>query len=504
MSRSAARRAERRKPAANHPHKPRREELERQIERLREENEQLRDQVANQQERIADLERQLADRRKNSTNSSKPPSSDGMAGEQRERKRKRCRKGKRKPGGQPGHPGHHRGLVPAERVDRFEVVLPPQCSHCERALPQDGGQVETTGAPRRHQVTELPEVRGHITEYQCPPVVCPDCGKTTQAALPAEVSGHFGPRLTAAMAYLTVGCRMPRRVLSQVLQDVLGIEVSLGSTQKRVEEVSAAAAPPCQELAKQLPQQHVLNVDETGWRTNGDKRWIWGLVAAQYVYFTVAAHRSGSVLVALLGAAFEGILCSDRYKVYLSYHAGQMQLCWAHLKRTLQGILDHPQSLDAEHFARDALAQYARLFRLWWKFGAGLITREQLLERAEPIKRKFRSLAVHYWDSADKEVANLANAFGEHYHRLFVFLEQVGVEPTNNVAERALRIAVQWRKICFGNRSAVGELVTARLLTVRATCQVQDRPFLAYLTEAIRCHRRGIAVPSLLPPGKTP
>ena len=490
---------------------PSREELQRQVERQRREIENLRKQlgerekqIAEAEEQIADLERQLSGRKKNSTNSSKPPSSDGLAGEQRERRRKAWRKSKRKPGGQPGHPGHHRKLVGEDRVDRFEVVLPPQCSHCERALPQDPQQAGTTGAPRRHQVTELPEVRAQITEYQCPHVVCPDCGQTTQAPLPQEVSGHFGPRLTAAMAYLTVGCRMPRRVLEAVLEDVLGIDLSLGSTQKGLEEVSAAVAQPYRELEQQLPQQRVLNVDETGWRTNGDKRWIWGLVAAQYVYYTVAAYRNTAVLVALLGAAFQGILCSDRYCVYLSYHQGKMQLCWAHLKRTLQGILDHPQSLEAERFARDALAQYGRLFRLWWKFRAGLITRQQLLQRSERIKTKFWSLAVKYWNSYDQEVANLANAFGEHYERLFCFVEEVGVDPTNNVVERALRIAVQWRKVCFGNRSATGELVTARLLTVRATCQVQNRPFLAYLTEAIRCHRKGVAAPLLLPTTKTP
>jgi transposase len=435
-----------------------RERLARQNERLWRENDTLRkqvserdrriadqqkqirqqqDEIRQQQQQIADLERELANRRKNSTNSSKPPSSDGLAGEQRERKRKACRKSQRKPGGQPGHPGHHRKLVAEERVDRLEVVLPPQCGHCQRVLPQDPQQVKTAGAPRRHQVTELPEVRAHITEYQCPQVVCPDCGETTQAPLPREVSGHFGPRLTAATAYLTVGCRMPRRVLGAVLEDVLGIDLSLGSRQRGWEEASAAVAQPYRELEQQLPQERVLNVDETGWRTHGDKRWIWGLVAAQYVYCTVAACRSTAVLVALLGAAFQGILCSDRYSVYLSYHQGKTQLCWAHLKRTLQGILDHPHSLEAKHFARDALAQYGRLFRLWWKFRAGLITREQLRERAERVKSKFRFLAVQYWDSYDQEVANLANAFGEHFQRLFVFLEEVGVDPTNNVVERA-------------------------------------------------------------------
>jgi hypothetical protein len=162
--------------------------------------------------------------------------------------------------------------------------------------------------------------------------------------------------------------------------------------------------------------------------------------------------------------------------VYLKYHQGQMQLCWAHWKRNLQGILDYPKSLEAEHFARDALAQCARLFRLWWRFRQGWIDRPQLIQRSQRIRNKFRSLAVQYWDSYDREVANLANAFGEHGERLFCLLDQPGVEPTHNVAERALRIAVQWRKTSFGNRSRNGEVATGRLLTVTRTCKLQVGP----------------------------
>src|SRR6266545_3541833 len=276
------------------------EELRRQAERQQREIEKLREQVAErdqqiadaekqiaeQQKQIADLEQQLALHKQNSTNSSKPPSSDGLAGEPRERGRRK--KGRRKAGGQPGHRGAHRPLLPVERVDEIRPILPEQCRHCGHELPSQIEQVQTTGEPQRHQVTELPPIQAHIIEYQCHRVVCSECGKVTRAAVPAEASGHFGPQLTALIAYLTVVCRMPRRVVEALLGQVLGIDISLGSTQKCWEEASQAVATPCQELEKQLKNEPVLNVDETGWRTNGDKRFLWAFVAARYVVYTVA------------------------------------------------------------------------------------------------------------------------------------------------------------------------------------------------------------------------
>jgi transposase len=511
MSAKTARRGGQQRPTANrrrHSNKPGPEHLQRENERLQREVEDLRrkvaerdQQIADAEKQIADLERQLALRERNSTNSSKPPSSDGLAGGQRPRGRKD--KSKRKPGGQPGHAGHHRPLVPLDQVDATVVVLPKHCGHCGRDLPQKPDKVTTQGETRRHQVTEVPPVKAHITEHQFPNVVCGHCGGATRMPLPDEIAGQFGPQLTALIAYLTVVCRLPRRLVEAMLADVLGIEISLGSTQKAWEEVSQAVETPVAQLQEQLPDQAVLNIDETGWRTNGDKRWIWVLVARQFAFYVVAAHRNTEVLVSLLGSVFRGILCSDRLPVYLKYHHGKMQLCWAHLKRALKGILDHPQSLEAERFARDALAQYARLFRLWWKFRAGRIDRPQLIERSKRIKSKFRALAVDYWDSCDREVANLANAFGEHLERLFTFLEEPGVEPTNNAAEQALRTAVQWRKISFGNRSRQGEIAIGRLLTVAQTCRMQRRHVLGYLSAAVLCHRRRIPAPSLLPTPST-
>ena len=158
----------------------------RELERLRQENERLRErvdeqakQIADAEKQIADLERQLALRQQNSTTTSKPPSSDRLAGLQRTRGRRT--KSRRMPGGQPGHPGHWRPLVPLERVNAIVDLVPPRCRHCERALQARDG----VGAPRRHQVTELPPLEAHIIEYRCHRRLCSACGKLTPAGVPA-------------------------------------------------------------------------------------------------------------------------------------------------------------------------------------------------------------------------------------------------------------------------------------------------------------------------------
>jgi transposase len=480
----------------------------RELARLRQENERLRErvdeqakQIADAEKQIADLERQLALRQQNSTTTSKPPSSDGLAGQQRMRGRRT--KSRRKPGGQPGHPGHSRPLVPTERANAMVELFPDACRHCQQALPARSRQV--VGEPRRHQVTELPPIDAHIIEYQCPQVVCPACGKTTQAPLPEEIEGQFGPQLTALIAYLTVVCRLPRLVVQRLLEGALHIPISLGSTQKAWEEASAAVAAPCQELEHALRDQPVLNCDETGHRTNGDKRWLWALVAHTFIVYTIVTSRGSDVLQGLLGPRFAGILGSDRLPTYLKYASNQRQLCWAHLTRNVLSVQELATSAAAKRFCREALTLQRRLFRLWHRYHGdprvrgGPITRTQLIAKALPVEKAFFSLGQRYVNAADTDVSNLARALFVHHPHFFTFVHEHGVEPTNNLAERALRPAVQWRKIMFGTRSASGELAVARLLTVTRTCQVQQLNALLYLTAAIRAHRRRQTVASLLP-----
>jgi transposase len=468
------------------------------IERLREENERLRKQLEEQAKRIADLERQLALKQQNSTITSKPPSSDGLAGHQRERGRRR--KSRRRAGGQPGHPGHHRTLVPVERVDTIVDLAPDACRHCTRRLHAR----HTCGDPRRHQVTEVPPLAAHITEYRCHRRQCPHCGTITLAALPDEHANQFGPQLTALIAYLTVVCRMPRLVVQRLLEGALHLPISLGSTQNAWEETSAAVAAPFAELEGALRHAPVLNVDETGHRTNGEKRWLWTFVARTFVVYRIATSRGADVLKAVLGETFAGILGSDRLPSYLTYVVGQRQFCWAHVTRNLLSALDLATTPAAKRFCREALTLDRRLFRLWHRFRGdpgvrgSPLTRAQLIEKVLPIEKRLFALGERYLDAPNADVRNLAHVFFVHNQHFFTFVHEEGVAPTNNAAERALRTAVQWRKIMFGTRSAQGERAVERLLTIVRTCQLQELNALLYLTAAITAHRRRHVVPSLL------
>ena len=487
-------------------------------ERLKQENDRLRRELAEREQQladaqkriadakkqIADLERQLALRQQNSTTTSKPPSSDGLAGRQRERGRRT--KSRRKPGGQPGHSGHARPLVPTERVNTSVDLVPEACRHCQHALHAR----DDVGDPRRHQVTELPPIEAHITEYRCHRRQCPACGKMTQAPLPEDLDGQFGPQLTALIAYLTVVCRLPRSMVQRLLEAALHIPISVGSTQKAWEEASAAVAGPYRELQDALPHQRVLNADETGHRTNGDKRWIWALVARTFIFYQIATSRGSDVLHRLLGPTFTGILGSDRLPSYLTYAANQRQFCWSHFTRNLLSAQELAKTPAAQRFCREALTLQKRLFRLWHRFrgdpharGAPL-TRQQLITKVLPIEKKFFALAGRSVNAANDEVRNLARALFLHLPHFFTFVYKEGVEPTNNAAERALRTAVQWRKIMFGTRSNDGEVAVARLLTVTRTCQLQQLNALVYLTAAIRAHRRRHVVASLLSKSATP
>jgi transposase len=299
-------------------------------------------------------------------------------------------------------------------------------------------------------------------------------------------------------------------VVQRLLEAALQIPISAGSTQKAWEEASAAVAGPYQELQEALPHQRVLNADETGHRTNGDKRWIWALVARTFIFYQIAASRGSDVLLRLLGPTFAGTLGSDRLPTYLTYAAHQRQFCWSHFTRNLLSAQELAKTPAAKRFCREALTLQKRLFRLWYRFrgdpharGAPL-TRQQLIMKVLPIEKKLFALAGRSVNAANHDVQNLARALFLHGPHFFTFVYEDGVEPTNNAAERALRTAVQWRKIMFGTRSDNGEIAVARLLTVTRTCQLQQLNALVYLTVAIRTHRRRQVVASLLSKSAAP
>ncbi len=480
------------------------ERLQRENDRLRQQVADLTKQVAEQAKRLADLERQLAMRQQHSTTTSTPPSSDGLAGQQRIRGRREKRR--RKPGGQPGHPGFCRPLVPADRVQAIVDLQPDTCRHCQHRLRSR----DAVGEPRRHQVTELPPIEAHVTEYRCPRRVCPVCHQTTLARVPDDLVGQCGPRLTALMAYGTVVCRAPRLVVQRRLEGALQIPISLGSTQAAWEETSAAVAAPSAALQAALAQAPVLNADETGHRTTGATRWLWAFVARTFVVYRIALSRDAAVLTAMGGPTFAGILGSDRLPSDLTYGVGQRQCCWAHVTRNLLSARDVATTPSAKRFCREALGLQRRLFRLWHRFRgdptvrAGPLSRQPLIARMRPVEQAFFRLGDRHVNAPTQDVRNLARALFVHHAHFFTFVHEDGVDPTNNAAERALRTAVQWRKIMVGTRSDEGERAVERLLTIVRTCQLQQLNALMYLTAALTAHRRRQAVASLLRQGQTP
>ncbi len=445
---------------------------------------ELDDEVLRLQEKLTTIER-------DSHTSSKPPSTDGPKAAPPSASLPNTG---RSAGGQPGHRGTHRELVPIEQVKEVIPHFPDRCGHCARSLPQTPDPF-----PTRWQVAKLPPMKVEIIEHQAHAVTC-SCGHVTRAALPPDVaSSQFDPSLAALIAYLTAVLRVPRRSVRDFCRTFLQTELSTASVQTLVEETSTALAGPVKELALALPNEHALHVDETGWRK---KRWLWIFLATRYAYFTVAKSRGAKVLAAVLGETFHGILTVDRYGAYITYHKGQMQICWAHLKRDFLALTELGRATNNEEaitFGTLLEDLRTQLFALWHRFCDGAISRDTLIKETQPTIDTIIQSLEKQRTSENKRVRTLAKGLWKRQDHLFTFIRHEGVEPTNNNAERGLRPAVQWRKICFGNRSDAGALATSRLLTTTQTCRLQARDPFAFLQQAVENHRKGVPVPSLIP-----
>jgi hypothetical protein len=444
-----------------------------------------------------ELKRKIAQLQKNSTNSSKPPSTDNPQDRNQHPPTDNIKdKKKRKPGGQPGHKGTMRELIPVEEVDDVQHYYPEQCNNCGKALPQDKTANEV-GEPFRWQVSEIEPIKPIITEHQAHTTLC-ECGCHTSANLPPEVlKSNFGPRLASIIAYLAAVLHVSRRRTHEFCETILNVNIALGSVQNLLEATSEALEPIDQELKNALPKEEVINSDETGWRD----RWLWIFVTSTFIYFQVAKSRSSKVLEDVLGKVYKGILCVDRWGAYTKYHKGLFQICWAHLKRDFLGILkigEAAQSEDAIVFSQTMEKLRKKIMAVWFLFKAGDISRSELIKKTKSARNAIKRCLKQYMHSQEKCVQTLAKNLFKRFDDLFTFIFYEGLEPTNNIAERGIRPAVQWRKICFGNRSDNGSVLTSRLLTVTRTCWLQKRNSLEFLVDAISAHRSGKTAPSLL------
>ena len=433
--------------------------------------------------RVEELERRLG---MDSHNSSKPPSSDGPDAEPRKTKGG----GKRRPGAQPGHEGHHRELLPVEKVDKVTGVKPSACEHCGRKLEGQDPQ------PQRHQVWEIPPIEPYVEEFQLHGLWCPDCGAFTRASLPEGVpAGAFGPRLQATIALLSGVYRLSKRSVEGVLADFFHIPISLGSISACEAAVSAALAQPVHEACQAAQSADVLYADETGWREANSKAWLWVAVTSAATVFMVHAKRGQVAARELLGA-FDGVLVSDRWGGY-NFYKGLRQWCWAHLRRDFTAFSEY--NGEAGAIGEALLAKTDLMFQWWHRVRDGTLKRSTFRHYMWRLRAEVEALLREGTCCGHEKMERSCKRLVKEAKYLWTFVDVEGVEPTNNAAERAVRPGVQWRKGSLGTHSAAGSRFVERIMTAAATCKQHDRNVTEYITQACVARLHARPAPSLLP-----
>lgn len=424
---------------------------------------------------------------KDSTNSSKPPSSDPPGVE-----RPKAPPSGRKPGGQPGHKGHRRELIPVEEVDERHDVKPERCSGCRAALRGEDAE------PVRRQVVELPVMKALVTEYRLHALCCRRCGATTRAELPSDAPRlGFGARLCAMVALLSGKCRLSKRTTQALLKDGFGVDVGLGSISNIEREMSRSLATAVEVARAHVRGSPVVHPDETSWRESRQTAWLWTAATPAVTVFRIDRSRSGAVARELLGKSFEGIAVSDRFSGYNWLPIEQRQVCWAHLRRDFQEMVDRD---DEGSWIGTALLGHIRpMFRWWRRVRDGEMTRARFEARMRTVRRHVGTDLLLGALCASEKTAGTCAEIRKLESALWTFVREPGVEPTNNRAERAVRPAVLWRKGSFGTHSAFGSRFVERILSVVASLKQQGRNTLDFLVAALRAYRAGQPSPSLLP-----
>lgn len=442
-------------------------------------------QLATLSTRVEQLEARI---RQHSGNSSRPPSSDPPETPPRPTRPPTGRR----PGGQVGHPGHRRALLPSSQVDEIVVHRPEQCDYCGTAVPADAVPV---GEVRRAQVWELPPVQPIVVEHQYPTLCCPRCQRLVGPVVPTPAETHaFGPTVVALVGLLHGRFRLSAREVVALLGDLFGVPVSLGSVPALYAELGDALGKPYSAVHEVVTAGPQANVDETGWKQAGQRRWLWVAVATAATLFLVATSRSAQTLTRLLGAGFAGLVGSDRFSAYRGLPPERRQMCWAHLARSITGFAAWGGQTGP--WGKEAGAVVEEMFATWSRFRAGELDRAGLQLTMQPIQTQMRTLLERGSDLSPPRA--LCQDLLALWPALWTFLTVDDIEPTNNAAERALRPAVLWRKGCFGAHSAAGNVFVERILTIAATCRQQQRHLLTFLTDAVHAHRSSLPAPALI------
>lgn len=446
--------------------------------------------------RLAELEAKLAKALKNSSNSSKPPSSDITNPPPKPGKQASGSDKKRKRGGQPGHPRHTRPPFQADEIDDTWIHYYTGCPCCGGTL------VNSDEPPKIMQQVEIEALPIHVEEHQRFNQCCQNCGKVSLVPWPDDLqrAGLVGPRLTTLIGFLKSACHMSFSCIRKYLRDVVGVTISRGQLRKLVAKVTDSLQDPYEQLLTLLPEEDVLNVDETGHKDNGRRMWTWCFRAALYTVYKISPSRSSEVLLEVLGQEFDGLLGCDYFGAYRKYmrlnENVTLQFCLAHFIRDVKFLADHPDPQNREHGLR-LLEHFRKLFK----------TIHRRDEYATPTGyqnalARIRQQLVYdaiMNSPGTREADNLGDRFCNHFESFFTFITTPGIEPTNNLAEQAIRFVAIHRRLTQGTRGKAGQTWCERIWTVITTCEQQGRSFFAYLHDAVQSYFQSQPAPSLAP-----
>ena len=433
---------------------------------------QLREQMNLLQERL----------KLDSRNSSKPPSSDGPASGNRAQRRASARKR----GGQKGHPGAFRALLPEAEVDAVHECPPPATCAC-------GGEVSAYGKPVRHQVFDIPPVVvPEVQEYRLQGGVCLACGRAHRAAFPAGVpSGQIGPRALALIGVLGTRYHLTQFKIRNLLAQLMGVDFSVGAISQAHGKVAAALKAPLYAAMDTLAHAPVVHMDETRYPREGSANWVWAAVQPKLAVYSLLPSRARYVIHNLIGQTPQGVIVSDRYAAYAYIDPSKRQVCWAHLLRDFNRIAQR-QGLPGR-IGRRLLGLGYLMFR-WRERGMTSAT------QFEPLSRRIRqALQAGATQSQCTRTANTCANVLALWPALWGFINHPGVQPTNNAAEQALRSIVLKRKISGPTRSRRGEEFIAYGYSAHESCLRQGRDFISYMREAMIAWIDNTAAPSLVP-----
>jgi transposase len=436
-------------------------------------------------EEIKRLREEIAGLKQNSSNSSRPPSSDGPEVV----KSKRTNKRRKKRGAKKGHKANMRKLFPKEEVTRFIDMVPDACTCGCSELEK------TDQPPMRHQMVEIPPIKPDVTEYVQHIYRCKNCGEHIYKPLADDVKRNvFGPGVLSMVGILTGVINTSKRKALAFMNEALNIPMSLGGLTNCEAKISEALADTYDEVCGHLQSQEVAHADETGWsRGNNQKGWLWTLCCGTAAVFMIHASR-GQAAARKLIDAFAGTLVTDRWGGY-NFFGFARQICWAHLKRDFKAVSEAGGKLGKIGIELRWLTR--KILRMRCCVRDGTLQWKTFQNRMPQLQEKVEKLL----GDASREKGKLAGKCKKILSQkqwLWTFVRDVKVPPTNNLAERNVRPGVLWRKVSFGTQSERGARYVERVLTAGATCKMQCRSIIEYLRDACHAHQNGMPAPAII------